>query len=64
MIKHKKNTANLDISLQIQKLQNPREYWQNLGYKNLDLLTKTDCRLLVKCWGEPHAHTDVISLLD
>jgi len=64
MIKQKKNTASLDISFQIQKLQNPREYWQSLGYKNLDLLTKTDCKLLVKNWGEPLTHTDVISLLD
>jgi hypothetical protein len=64
MIKHKKNTACFDISHQRQKIQNPRECWQNLGYRNLDLLTKTDCRLLVKYWGEPDTHTDIVSLLD
>jgi hypothetical protein len=41
-----------------------QEIWQQLGYQNLDMLTKTDQRLLTEHWGEPAGHADVTRLLD
>jgi hypothetical protein len=30
--------------------------WETLGYEKLELLTKSDCKLMVEVWGEPQAH--------
>lgn len=31
--------------------------WESLGYRELALLKKTDCKWMVEAWGEPSAHT-------
>jgi hypothetical protein len=30
--------------------------WDTVGYQKLDLLTKTDRRLMAAAWGEPKMH--------
>jgi len=65
LVKIKKDGAinTSDIIVQLNQLGSPREYWHTLGYKNLDLLTKTDRRLLVQHWGEPENHCSIDSLV-
>jgi hypothetical protein len=36
--------------------------YAELGYKNLDLLNKTDVKRIVACWGEPLIHTTLNSI--
>lgn len=34
--------------------------YQDIGYKNLELINKTDAKRLVAIWGEPKAHTTLL----
>ena len=34
--------------------------YQDIGYKHLDLINKTDAKRLVAIWGEPKAHTTLL----
>ena len=52
-----------DLAEMNTRLEHPRDVWQQLGYKNLELLTRQDCRLLADHWGEPRVHTDIYQLL-
>lgn len=52
-----------DLITQLPLLDDPRTYWDKLGYANLELLSKTDCNLLIKHWGEPTYHGDIQHLL-
>lgn len=44
---------------ELPRIDDPRGYWNELGYRKLDLLTKTDCSLLIRYWGEPQSHIDI-----
>lgn len=46
-----------------QLTQAPERYWQEIGYEHLPLLTKTDRKLLVSHWGEPHHHNPANQIL-
>lgn len=48
----------------MEKLGNSKSYWQTLGYKHLEYLTKTDCKFLIEHWGEPNAHNRIQTLMD
>ncbi len=52
-----------DIRMKLPLLDNPRQYWNEFGYQSLDLLTKTDCKLLIRQWGEPVSHNDISQLI-
>lgn len=44
-------------------LEDPRQQWNSLGYRHLELLNKTDCKLLEQHWGKPESHSEIGSLL-
>lgn len=46
----------LEKTLAVEDLRNLDSNWQEIGYQQLRLLNKTDCRLLSKSWGEPEQH--------
>lgn len=46
----------LEKTLSVEDLRDLQSNWQEMGYKAFRLLNKTDCRLLVKAWGEPDNH--------
>ena len=46
----------LEKTLSVEDLRDLQSNWQEMGYKAFRLLNKTDCRLLVKAWGEPATH--------
>ncbi len=48
-----------DIESLADRLEEPQIIWNTLGYRNLELLTKTDCKLLVQHWGEPLHHDNI-----
>lgn len=62
----KSDTSNPDTEMRhkLETLQNSRRYWETLGYKQLEYLTKTDCKFLVEHWGEPEAHNSINIFLD
>jgi len=53
-----------DIREKLPMLNDSRHYWNELGYRHLDLLTKTDCSLLIRHWGEPVRHNDINQLIN
>lgn len=59
----KNDPAADDIDTLSDRLENPRQHWDRLGYKHLDMLTKNDCRLLTESWGEPTHHGDITQLM-
>lgn len=54
----------VDITLQLQRFEHPEHYWDRLGYRHLDLLTKTDCKMLVEHWGEPGNHGNIRDIVE
>lgn len=46
----------LEKTLSVEDLRDLDSNWQEIGYKQLRLLNKTDCRLLSHAWGEPAQH--------
>ena len=58
-VSNKSNKTIADIESLTDRLEAPRVIWNTLGYRNLELLTKTDCKLLVQHWGEPEHHDNI-----
>ena len=58
------DTAGNDLLAQLPDLEAPETYWHDIGYRHLDLLSKTDRHLLIKHWGEPSKHNKINILLD
>ena len=56
-------TLTVNLSADSPLLEDPRQHWNSLGYKHLELLNKTDCKLLEQHWGKPETHSDIASLL-
>lgn len=52
-----------DIIAQLPVLEAPKSYWDQYGYAHLELLSRTDCNILIKHWGEPANHQQINSLL-
>lgn len=52
-----------EINRQLAQLQAPRQYWQQVGYRQLRMLTKTDRRMLVEHWGEPANHASISDII-
>lgn len=57
------NETGIKLSADSPLLKDPRQHWNSLGYRHLELLNKTDCKLLEKHWGKPETHSEIDSLL-
>ena len=53
-----------NIREKLPMLNDSRHYWNELEYRHLDLLTKTDRSLLIRHWGEPVRHNDINQLIN
>lgn len=58
-VSNKSDKTIADIESLTDRLKEPQVIWNTLGYRNLELLTKTDCKLLVQHWGEPRHHDNI-----
>ena len=58
-VSNKADKTLADIESLTDRLEAPRAIWNTLGYRNLELLTKTDRKLLVQHWGEPERHDSI-----
>jgi len=54
--------AGAKLSANRSLLEDPRQHWNSLGYRHLEFLNKTDCKLLEKHWGKPKTHSNIDSL--
>lgn len=61
-LKLKEPGYNVMESIPAKKIKSLSFNYNELGYKKLELLNKTDCKWFIKAWGEPLSHSTLNEL--